>query len=143
MTLAALEATLRLAIDPALAGRRIPLWSFLNAGLSSLIQRAERLAETFRAELGLNASVVETTAYLGGGSVPVEPIPTAAVRVSPPFPPEAASEGDWARILRLGDPPVVPRVQGGAVLFDLRALAEDEDEPLADAVRRALGIERR
>jgi L-seryl-tRNA(Ser) seleniumtransferase len=143
MTLAALEATLCLAIDPTLAGRRIPLWSFLNAGLSSLIQRAERLAETFRAELGLNASVVETTAYLGGGSVPVEPIPTAAVRVSPPFPPEAASEGDWARILRLGDPPVVPRVQGGAVLFDLRALAEDEDEPLADAVRRALGIERR
>ena len=31
MTLAALEATLRLALDPALAGSRIPLWAFLNA----------------------------------------------------------------------------------------------------------------
>ncbi|MGE5755389.1 MAG: L-seryl-tRNA(Sec) selenium transferase [Planctomycetaceae bacterium] len=143
MTLAALEATLRLAIDRALAGRRIPLWSFLNADLSSLVRRAERLAETFRAELGLNASVVETTADLGGGSAPGEPIPTASVRVGPPFPPQANSEGDWARTLRLGDPPVVPRVRGGAVLFDLRALADGEDKPLADAVRRASGIERR
>jgi L-seryl-tRNA(Ser) seleniumtransferase len=139
MTLAALEATLLLALDPALGGRRIPLWSFLNVPLSALVARAERLADTFRTGLGLDASVVEATAFLGGGSVPAEPIPTAAVRVGPSFPPPASSEGDWARILRLGDPPVVSRVQGGAVLFDLRALAEDDDEALAEAVRRASG----
>ena len=57
MTLAALEATLRLALDPALGARRIPLWSFLNAPLDSLRDRAERLAESFRDRLGLDASV--------------------------------------------------------------------------------------
>ena len=31
MTLAALEATLLLALDPARATSRIPLWAFLNA----------------------------------------------------------------------------------------------------------------
>jgi L-seryl-tRNA(Ser) seleniumtransferase len=137
MTLAALEATLRLALDPALAGRRIPLWSFLTTPVSALEARAGRLAERFRAELGLDASVVRAEAYLGGGSVPAESIPTAAVRVGPPFPAPHDSEGAWARALRRGDPPVIPRVQGGAVLFDLRAVPEEDDPALAEAVRRA------
>jgi L-seryl-tRNA(Ser) seleniumtransferase len=138
MTLAALEATLQLALDPARAGSLIPLWAFLDAGIEGLRDRAHRLASTFRDELGLDASVVESTAYLGGGSAPLEPIPTAVVRVGPPFPAPWPVEGEWARALRLGDPPVVPRVQGGAVLFDLRAVAKGEDAALAEAVRRSI-----
>ena len=79
---------------------------------------------------------MEDRAFLGGGSLPVEPIPTAVVRVEPPFPAPHASEAAWAGALRRGDPPVVPRVQRGAVLFDLRALAESDDLLLLDAVRR-------
>jgi L-seryl-tRNA(Ser) seleniumtransferase len=138
MTLAALEATLRLALDPALAARRIPLWSFLDTPLASLRDRAGRLCEAFRTGLGLAATVVEGSAYLGGGSAPGEPLPTAAVRVSPPLPAlwASESEGAWARALRNGDPPVVPRVQGGAVLFDLRAIDPSDDHRLLDAVAR-------
>ena len=135
MTLAALESTLRLALDPALAGDRIPLWAFLNVPLARLLERAEILAGRFRSEFGLEATVVEATAFLGGGSTPAEPIPTACVRVGPPFPAESPSEGDWARALRRGDPPVVARVQGGAVLFDLRAIFEADDGALLQAVR--------
>src|SRR5439155_472333 len=124
MTLAALEATLHLALDPERAARAIPLWSFLTTPLPSLVGRAAALAETFRSELGLDATVLETAACLGGGSAPAAPIASAAVRVGPPFPAPGLTEGDWARALRLGDPPVVTRVQGGAVLFDLRALPE-------------------
>ncbi|MCA1685214.1 MAG: L-seryl-tRNA(Sec) selenium transferase, partial [Planctomycetia bacterium] len=134
LTIAALEATLRLALDPALAARRVPLWSFLNAPIDSLRERAGRLTEAFRSRLGLDASVFETTAFLGGGSAPAEPLPTAAVRVSPPFPAPWASEGAWARALRQGDPPVVARVQGGAVLFDLRAIEPNDDDRLLEAV---------
>ena len=137
MTLAALEATLHLALDPGRAGSRIPLWAFLNVRLERLLDRAGRLSAAFRADLGLNASVVEGTAYLGGGSAPVEPIPTAAVRVAPPFPPGSISEGAWARALRLGHPSVVARVQGGAVLFDLRAVSEGEDVLILEAASRS------
>jgi L-seryl-tRNA(Ser) seleniumtransferase len=137
MTLAALEATLRLALDPALAARRIPLWAFLTATTEAIRDRAGRLADALRSDPGLNASVVEATAFLGGGAVPAEPIPTSAVRVEPPLPPPWTSESQWARALRLGDPPVVARVQGGAVLFDLRALDPADDDRLLDAVRRA------
>ena len=53
MTLAALEATLRLAMDPEHAVERIPLWTMIAAPLPLLRARAERLAEIFRDELGL------------------------------------------------------------------------------------------
>ncbi len=138
MTLAALEATLQLALDPSLAGSRIPLWSFLNVARESLLDRAGCLAETLRSDYGLEATVIESTAFLGGGSAPLEPLPTAVVRVGPPFPLESGSEGDWARALRLGDPAVVTRVQGGAVLFDLRAVAEGDDPSIVEAVRRSI-----
>jgi L-seryl-tRNA(Ser) seleniumtransferase len=136
LTLAALEATLHLARDPELGGRRIPLWAFLNAPLAGLVERAEQLAVAFRDELGLNASVVQTTAFLGGGSVPVEPIPTAAVCLGPPYPGTIGSESHFARALRQGEPAVVGRVQGGTLLLDLRALPESDDEVLLEAVRR-------
>jgi L-seryl-tRNA(Ser) seleniumtransferase len=138
MTLTALETTLRLALDPDRAANLIPLWALLDVTLENLLSRAHRLAEMFHNELGLDASVIESTAFLGGGSTPVEPIPTAVVRLGPPFPENVPSEAAWARALRMGDPPVVARVQGGAVLLDLRAVAEPEDARLAEAVRRSL-----
>lgn len=131
MTLAALEATLRLALD----SRRIPLWSFLTTPLGDLFQRAEALAQALRDDPGLAASAVATTAFVGGGSLPGSELESAGVRVVPP---SEISEGAWARTLRLGTPPVVGRVQGGAVWFDLRAIDPLDDEPLLDSLRRSI-----
>ena len=86
MTLAALEATLLLACDPDRAAGRIPLWSMIATPLDALSERATKLAAIFRSELGLNAAAVPAESYLGGGSAPVQPIPSVAVAVSPPFP---------------------------------------------------------
>jgi L-seryl-tRNA(Ser) seleniumtransferase len=134
MTLAALEATLRLASDTARAIERIPLWSMIATPSSSLAARAETLAAEFRSRLGLNAQAVQAESYLGGGSAPVHPLPTMAVAISPPFPAEHGSEAGLATALRQGDPPVVTRVQKGVVLFDLRTVAADHDPVLLDAV---------
>jgi L-seryl-tRNA(Ser) seleniumtransferase len=143
LTLAALEATLSLALDPPFASRRIPLRLLLDEPLESLKGRALRLADTFRTELGLAATPVESIAYLGGGSLPGEEIPSAAVQVSPPFVPAESDEGSWARALRMGRPAVVPRIHNGSVLFDMRTLRSDEDQPLLEAVRRVVGSETR
>ncbi len=136
MTLAALEATLGLIRDRAGAMTGIPLWDMLSIPLLRLEARANRLAEVLRTELGLRAAVVAAESFLGGGSAPVQPIATVAVSVGPPFPPGHDTEGAWAHALRAGDPPVVPRVQRGNVLFDLRTIAEREEASLLDAIRR-------
>jgi L-seryl-tRNA(Ser) seleniumtransferase len=135
MTLAALESTLELCRKGA-AAEGIPLWSMLSTPLPQLEVRAQRLVDVLRVELSLNASVIISDSFIGGGSVPVQPIPSAAVSVGPPFPPAYNSEGVWARALRTGDPPVVPRVQHGTILFDLRTVARSEEAGLLDAIRR-------
>jgi L-seryl-tRNA(Ser) seleniumtransferase len=136
MTLAALEATLLLASDPDRAVSRIPLWSMIDAPVAALSERATRLAAVFRDELNLNAAAVAAESYVGGGAAPVQPIPTATVVVSPPFPIHLGSEAALALALRRGDPPVVTRVQKGLVVFDLRTITEDRLPVLLDAVRK-------
>jgi L-seryl-tRNA(Ser) seleniumtransferase len=138
MTLAALEATLRLTRDAHHAVGQIPLWSMMTAPLADLRARAESLAGLIRSEIGLNAAMVPSEAFLGGGSVPIHPFPSAAVAIGPPFPipRHEGSEAAWAEALRRGDPPVVGRVQGGAVVLDLRTISRDQESHLLDAIRR-------
>lgn len=136
MTLAALEATLRLLLDPARVCESIPLWKVMTLPLDTVRRRAEILAGTLRDELNLMADAVDSSAYHGGGSVPGLEIPSASVRISPPFPAAAPSDTSLARALRLGEIPVVARVQGGAVLLDLRTLAESDDQLVLEALRQ-------
>jgi L-seryl-tRNA(Ser) seleniumtransferase len=136
MTLAALEATLRLALDPERAAACIPLWSMISTPVSPLSQRAASLASSLRDEPGYIAAVVAGESYLGGGSAPIHPIPTAAIAISPPFPAPLASEAALAKALRQGDPPVIVRVQKGVVLLDMRTVPADCDADLLDALRK-------
>jgi L-seryl-tRNA(Ser) seleniumtransferase len=138
MTLAALEATLRLAMDAEHGRERIPLWAMIAAPLSGLMARAESLAKIMRADLGLTVAAVASEAYIGGGSAPIRPIPSAAVAVSPPFPRplHEASEAVLADALRMGDPAVVSRVRKGAVILDLRTIPREQEGQLLDAIRK-------
>jgi L-seryl-tRNA(Ser) seleniumtransferase len=136
MTIAALEATLGLLASGESGAGQIPLWRMLGTTLPELQARAEKFVDVLRGELGLSASVIAAESFIGGGSTPVEPLPTMAVAVAPPFPLPYSSEGAWAKALRIGDPPVVPRTSRGCVLFDLRTVAPDEEASLLDAIRR-------
>ena len=131
MTLAALEATLRLARDPEFGRDRIPLWRFLATPTDALASRADAMADSIRREAGVDAQGIASEAFLGGGSDPARPIPSAAVRIR--LDPALAIE-DLARGLRLGDPAVVPRIHDGALLLDLRAVDPAEDHALGFAV---------
>ena len=136
MTLAALEATLRLALDPERAAARIPLWSMISIPVSALAQRAAALVAALRDQPGYHAEVVAGDSYVGGGSAPIQPIPTAAIAISPPFPAPHASEAALAKALRQGDPPVIVRIQKGVVLLDMRTVPSDCDADLLDALRK-------
>src|SRR5205823_5141551 len=71
MTLAALEATLRLYLNEERALRDVPGLQMLSVPLSELRQRAEALAVKLRALDGVaQVRVAEDIAYVGGGSLP-------------------------------------------------------------------------
>ncbi|HEY8581745.1 MAG TPA: L-seryl-tRNA(Sec) selenium transferase [Capillimicrobium sp.] len=130
LSLAALEATLRLYRDPALARRAIPVLAMLDADPAVLAARAAALAER------TGGTVVEAAGRVGGGALPLLELagPVVALDPGPAHPADAL-----AAALRAGDPPVVARIQDGRVLLDPRTVLDDELEPLAAAVRAARG----
>jgi L-seryl-tRNA(Ser) seleniumtransferase len=134
MVLAALEATLRLALDPERAAARIPLWSMAGVPVEVLLARAAGLAQVLRDRLGYCAAVVRSESFLGGGSAPIQPIPSAAIAISAPFPAPHESEAGLAMALRRGDPPVIVRVQKEVVLLDMRTIPADCEADLLDAL---------
>lgn len=124
ITLAALEATLRLYAE----GREgeIPLWASVAAPLAQVRRDALRLAKAG------GGRVVETECRVGGGSMPGQAIPSAAARI-----PSSSAEALSAR-LRLSDPPVVGRVEDGAVLLDPRSATPAEIKTACRIVQGAV-----
>lgn len=134
MTLAALEATLRLYRDPQRAMREVPTLRMLTATLAELRQRAEAFAGRLRSVPGIAVEVRDDVAYVGGGSLPDVAVPTAVLAVTT----AKVSEGELAARLRTGSPAVMGRVQGGQLLLDLRCVFEWQEEELLAALRRAV-----
>ena len=117
LTLAALEGTLTLALDPATRDA-VPVLRMLHEPIELVRARAERLAELVGGE------VEETVARVGGGALPLAELPSAACAV----------EESLAEPLRLGQPPVIAVVRDGSTLLDCRTLSDAEVEQVAAAV---------
>lgn len=135
LTLAGLAATLRLYRDPERAIRAIPLLRLLTADPEELRNRARRLAPQLAAAAAVaEAEALAAETYLGGGSLPTQPLPTWCVALKP----AGMSVDRLAAGLRLGRPAVVGRVQQDRLLLDLRTVLADQDPQLVAAVE-ALG----
>jgi L-seryl-tRNA(Ser) seleniumtransferase len=123
LTLAALEGTLGLYLDPERALREVPVLRMLNEPLETVRARAERLAAAVGGE------VEETVARVGGGALPLAELASYACAVEEPL----------AEPLRLGEPPVVAVLRDGRLLLDCRTLTDAEAEEVVAAVSAARG----
>ncbi|MBA4188897.1 MAG: L-seryl-tRNA(Sec) selenium transferase [Planctomycetaceae bacterium] len=132
MTLAALEATLRLYRDPAKALREIPTLRMLTTPPEELQRRSEAFAERLRTIPGVTVEVRNDVAYVGGGSLPDVAVPTVVLAVTV----VGLSEAELAARLRTGTPAVVGRVQEGKLLLDLRAVFPRQEDELAGAIQK-------
>jgi L-seryl-tRNA(Ser) seleniumtransferase len=133
MTLAALEATLRLYLDESRALAEVPLLRMLNVPLDELRRRAAALAERLAGLPGTSATARDAEAYVGGGSLPDRALPTAVVELTV----AGLSDAELARRLRTGDPAVLARAQGGSVLLDVRTVFPEQADALLAAVKAA------
>ncbi|HYC54289.1 MAG TPA: L-seryl-tRNA(Sec) selenium transferase [Candidatus Binatia bacterium] len=122
MTLAALEATLRVyRYDPA-PQMEIPTLRFLIRPLEELRMVGEQAAPMLAAHLGQDyvVELIETKAQSGSGSQPEVAIDSLALAiVSTRHGPEAT-----ARRFRSADPPVIGRIERDAFLLDLRLIVD-------------------
>jgi L-seryl-tRNA(Ser) seleniumtransferase len=122
MTLAALEATLRLYEDPDRLVHTLPVLRMLAQTPAELLARARRLRRGLAALPGLTVSIVEGVSYSGGGTLPEERLPSRHVRVQA----EGLTPSKLAERLRHGHPPIIGMVSGDAFVMDVRTLTDGE-----------------
>lgn len=141
MTLAALEATLRLYRDPQTAMKKIPTLKMIDASLKVMREKARRLAEKIRTQVGDRAeiSVKTTTARVGGGAVPLYDIPSAAVVISP----RDFSVAQLDLKMRALAVPVIGRIESDQFLLDVRTLLDGESKIIQNAVEMIFAVEKR
>jgi L-seryl-tRNA(Ser) seleniumtransferase len=132
LSLAALEATLRLYRDPAAALREVPVLRMLVASGEQLAARAEAMRAALEAG-GLDAGVIRAGARVGGGALPLLELEGPVCAVDP----GALSLDELTRRLRAGDPPVIGRARDGWLLLDPRTLDDASAEAAVGAVLAA------
>src|SRR3954469_8698480 len=129
LTLSALEATLRISLDPSRAFREIPVLSMLTAHVEQIESRARAVAAALVSH-GTPAEVAPSVSSVGGGAFPTAEIPSRAVVIG----------GDvtaFEERLRLGEPAVISRISEQRLWLDMRSVQPREDAALTTAVLRA------
>jgi L-seryl-tRNA(Ser) seleniumtransferase len=133
LTLAGIEATLKLYLEPDKAVARIPTLRMLSLTPAELGPVADDLAGRINAALpGAGAHVIDGMSAAGGGSLPGVDLPTRLVSI-PHANPTAVE-----RRLREQDPPVMVRISAGQLLIDPRTLWPEEIELVVSALQRAV-----
>src|SRR6056297_195695 len=130
MTLAGLEATFRHYLDQDEALENIPTLKFLTASADSLKERAERLAEMIKSRTSdFEIHVEEGVSQVGGGSMPLERLPTHTVSTR-----SAKLSSYRMEIgLRKNSPPVIARINDEKVVLDVRTILDGQFDAVAEA----------
>lgn len=131
-TLAALDATLH--AYRAGEESQLPFWKMALAPAGLLEARSRAVVD------GLPAGdwvieVVDGFSTTGGGSAPSSQIPTPVIRITP----DRLAAKSLGEGLRAANPPVVARIEGGAVELNLRTVDPEQDVHLRDAIETLLG----
>ena len=136
LTLAALESTLREYRDESKALAEIPTLRMLTCPLDAIRARAQKLHQILQAvgDSTLQLSLCDQPSRVGGGAFPLEELPSRCVGIRITGMPVNAFE----KLMRLGDPPVIGRIEEDVWMMDMRTVQDEELVLIGDAVAQAL-----
>ncbi|HFG9648465.1 TPA: L-seryl-tRNA(Sec) selenium transferase [Yersinia enterocolitica] len=126
MTLAALDATLRLYQQPDRLTKLLPTMRLLTRSAQDIAESAQRVLAALNSRYGaeFTLTVEPCWSQIGSGSLPVDRLPSWAVTFTPKEGRGSALEALTARWRGLAKP-IIGRVADGRLWLDLRCL-EDE-----------------
>jgi len=132
MTFAALEATLKLYINPDTLLNKNKTLRMLAEPPESVKARAEKLFKLLSPELQEKylISIEESYAQTGSGALPLEKIKSYAITVMM----EGKNIEKTASIIRNGDPPIIGYIKNERLYLDLRTVTRKEIQILAKAL---------
>ncbi|MBB3992761.1 L-seryl-tRNA(Ser) seleniumtransferase [Sulfitobacter undariae] len=122
LSLAALEATLRLYAAPFDPFAQIPVLAMLSEAVADVEGRAQRLVHALAEAQWVQVEVQPSIAHVGAGSVPEQGLPSFAVACHV----DGYSAEQVTAKLRAYQTPIIGRIERGRVLFDMRTVRESE-----------------
>jgi len=128
ITVAALEATLRVYADPQAAERDIPVLSMLSLTGAALRSRADKLCTEIN-KRGGNTEVIETKSVAGGGAVPGLELKSYAIVIKSKENTDTKEEQ-----LRNLPIPIIGRIENDKLMLDVRTIFEDDFEYIAETM---------
>ena len=132
VTLALLEHTLRLYLDPANVLENIPTLRAIARDGEEVKRKARAIASKLK-KAGIETELSDSTSQIGGGSTPGEELPTTVLAIrNLGGSPDAA-----AKRLRMNTPSVFCRIENDALVFDPRTLLPGQDTELVAAITAA------
>ncbi len=129
MTLAALEATLKLYLDEKEALEQIPTLHMISLSKERLLGKAD-VFKTRLSDLDFKIKIAEDKAEVGGGSYPASYLDSVVVKLEHP----RLSATDIERRLLEVEIPIITRIKDNELIFDMRTLRTRE----FDLVKQAL-----
>ena len=129
MTLAALEATLKLYLDEKEALEHIPTLHMISLSKERLLGKAD-VFKTRLSDLDFKIKIAEDKAEVGGGSYPASYLDSVVVKLEHP----RLSATDIERRLLEVEIPIITRIKDNELIFDVRTLRTRE----FDLVKQAL-----
>ncbi|SEG00445.1 L-seryl-tRNA(Sec) selenium transferase [Caloramator fervidus] len=136
MTLAALEATFRLYLDEEKAIKEIPALNMMTMDINTIQKKAKKLFNLLKQRLKdkVEISIKQDVSQFGGGSMPLETIPTFVVLLKP----KHRKVKDVEYILRQQDIPIIVRIYKEQIIMDVRTIFDDEFKIIAETFERIL-----
>lgn len=137
-TAAALEQVLLEYLSEEQALQNIPVLRMITKPREELEKMAADLQEMLQfCESAADIELVSCNSQIGGGSLPLEIIPSVAVAIYPHF----ISVDQLEQRMRELPVPVIPRIADGRVLLDMRTIEEDSFSVIVDQLRQLRVLE--
>lgn len=131
LTLAALEATLKLYLDEETAVKEIPVLRMLTISKEELNKKAKRLCNKLQKRLGNKCSlaVIDEFSEVGGGSMPMHKMSTKAISTTV----SNLSIDKLEEDLRAYRIPIITRINRDRLIIDVRTVFEEEMDIITEA----------
>jgi L-seryl-tRNA(Ser) seleniumtransferase len=129
MTLAALDAVLRLYTNPERLRQELPTLARLTRPPAEIEAQARRVLPALASALGpqLQADVIACSSQIGSGALPVDALPSAGIAINFRTKAKKSSAGRIARAFRALPVPVIGRIRDDAFILDMRCLDHEAE----------------
>ncbi|MDR7870255.1 MAG: L-seryl-tRNA(Sec) selenium transferase [Tissierellaceae bacterium] len=134
-TIAALEATLKYYLDESTAIKEIPTLNMLTMSINEIYNKALDLLKMIQnnnLDEILNIEIEDSYSEVGGGSLPLEELPTKCITINS----KNYSAETIERALRNYDTPIITRIYKDKIYIDLRTVKREEFYMIVESLKQ-------